>query len=85
MCKDCKRSYVFTRRLKARRVIWLYQKLFGEALAGVQLGNMMKFLKNNCDKKLAISGVSNYKWNEHLANLMRSAINCQFQQTSMCR
>lgn len=85
MRKDCRRSYVFTRRLKARRVIWLYQRLFNEVLAEVQLGNMMKFLKNNCDKNLAVSGVSNYKWNEHLANLMRSARNCQFQQSSMCR
>lgn len=84
MRKDCKRSYVFSRRLKARRVIWLYQRLFNEALAGVQLGNMMKFLKNNCDKSLAVSGVSNYEWNEHLAGFMRMANNSQFQQTSMC-
>ena len=84
MRKDCRRSYVFSRRLKARRVIWLYQRLFNKTLAEVQLGNMIKFLKNNCDKGLAINGASNYEWNNHLANLMRMANNSQFQQSSMC-
>lgn len=84
MRKKVKRKYVLSRRLSSRRVVWLYQRLFGRQLEGVALGNMMKFLKNNCDKSLAVSGVSNYEWNEHLAELMRMASNSQFQQTSMC-
>lgn len=84
MCKEVKRKYIFSRRLSSRRVVWLYQRLFGRQLEGVALGNMMKFLNNNCDKSLAVSGVSNYQWNEHLAQFMRMANNSQFQQSSMC-
>lgn len=84
MCKEVKRKYVFSRRLSSRRIVWLYGRLFGRQLEGVALGNMMKFLNNNCDKTLAVSGVSNYQWNEHLAGFMRMANNSQFQQTSMC-
>ena len=84
MRKEVKKRYVLSRRLSSRRVVWLYKRLFNKQLEGVSLGNMMKFLNNNCDKSLAISGVSNYQWNEHLANLMKSARNCQFQQSSMC-
>ena len=85
MRKEIKRKYVLSRRLSSRRVVWLYRRLFGKQLEGVALGNMMKFLNNNCDKSLAVSGVSNYEWNEHLAQLMRMANNSQFQQSSMCR
>ena len=85
MRKQVKREYVFFRRLNSRRIVWLYNKLFGKQLEGVALGNMMKFLKNNCDKSLAISGLSNYKWNDHLAGLMRMANNSQFSASSMCR
>ena len=85
MRKQVKREYVFSRRLNSRRIVWLYNKLFGKQLEGVALGNMMKFLKNNCDKSLAISGLSNYKWNDHLAGLMRMANNSQFSASSMCR
>ena len=85
MCKEVKRKYVLSRRLSSRRVVWLYGRLFNKQLEGVALGNMMKFLNNNCDKSLAVSGVPNKDWNDHLANLMRSARNCQFQQSSMCR
>lgn len=84
MRKEAKRKYVLSRRLSSRRVVWLYKRLFGKQLEGVALGNMMKFLNNNCDKTLAISGVSNYKWYEHLAELMRMANSSQFQQSSMC-
>lgn len=84
MRKEIKRKYVLSRRLSSRRVVWLYGRLFGKQLEGVALGNMMKFLNNNCDKSLAVSGVSNYEWYEHLAQLMRAASNSQFQQTSMC-
>ena len=85
MRKEIKRKYVLSRRLSSRRVVWLYKRLFGRQLEGVALGGMMKFLNNNCDKSLAVSGVSNYEWNEHLAQLMRMANNSQFQQSSMCR
>lgn len=85
MRKEIKKKYVLSRRLSSRRVVWLYKRLFSKQLEGVALGNMMKFLNNNCDKSLATNGLSNYEWNEHLANLMRSARNCQFQQSSMCR
>ena len=85
MCKQVRREYLFSRRLSSRRVVWLYGRLFGRQLEGVALGNMMKFLTNNCDKTLAVSGVSNYEWNEHLAGLMKMANNSQFQQSSMCR
>ena len=84
MCKEVKRKYVLSRRLSSRRVVWLYKRLFGRQLEGVALGGMMKFLNNNCDKSLAVSGVSNYEWYEHLAQLMRMANNSQFQQSSMC-
>ena len=84
MRKEVKRKYVLSRRLSSRRVVWLYGRLFNKQLEGVALGNMMKFLTNNCDKSLAVSGVSNYEWYEHLAGLMRMANNSQFQQTSMC-
>lgn len=84
MRKEIKRKYVLSRRLSSRRVVWLYGRLFNKQLEGVSLGNMMKFLNNNCDKSLAISGVNNYEWNEHLAELMRMASNNQFQQSSMC-
>ena len=85
MRKEVKRKYVLSRRLSSRRVVWLYGRLFNKQLEGVTLGGMMKFLNNNCDKSLAVSGVSNYEWNEHLAGLMKMASNSQFQQTSMCR
>lgn len=85
MRKEIKRKYVLSRRLSSRRVVWLYKRLFSRQLEGVVLGNMMKFLNNNCDKSLAVNGVSNYEWYEHLAGLMRMANNSQFQQTSMCR
>lgn len=85
MRKEIKRKYVLSRRLSSRRVVWLYGRLFNKQLEGVALGNMMKFLNNNCDKSLAVSGVSNYEWNEHLAGFMRMANNSQFQQSSMCR
>lgn len=84
MRKEIKKKYVLSRRLSSRRVVWLYKRLFGRQLEGVALGNMMKFLTNNCDKSLAVSGVSNYEWNEHLAQFMKMANNSQFQQTSMC-
>ena len=84
MRKQVRREYLFSRRLSSRRVVWLYGRLFDRQLEGVALGNMMKFLKNNCDKSLAISGVPNKDWNDHLAGLMRMANNSQFQQTSMC-
>ena len=84
MRKQVRREYLFSRRLSSRRVVWLYGRLFDRQLEGVALGNMMKFLKNNCDKSLAISGVSNYDWNNHLAGFMKMANNSQFQQTSMC-
>ena len=84
MRKEVKRKYVLSRRLSSRRVVWLYGRLFNKQLEGVALGNMMKFFTNNCDKSLAVSGVSNYEWNEHLAQLMKMASNSQFQQTSMC-
>ena len=84
MCKEVKRKYVLSRRLSSKRVVWLYGRLFNKQLEGVALGNMMKFLTNNCDKSLAVSGVSNYEWNEHLAGFMRMANNSQYQQTSMC-
>ena len=85
MRKEVKRKYVLSRRLSSRRVVWLYGRLFNKQLEGVALGNIMKFLNNNCDKSLAVSGVSNYEWYEHLAQLMRMANNSQFQQTSMCK
>ena len=85
MRKQVRREYLFFRRLSSRRVVWLYGRLFDRQLEGVALGNMMKFLKNNCDKSLAISGVPNKDWNDHLAGLMRMANNSQFQQSSMCR
>lgn len=85
MRKQVRREYLFSRRLSSRRVVWLYGRLFNKQLEGVALGNMMKFLTNNCDKSLTVSGVSNYEWNEHLAQLMRMANNSQFQQSSMCR
>lgn len=85
MRKEIKRKYVLSRRLSSRRVVWLYKRLFNKQLEGVALGGMMKFLNNNCDKSLAVSGVSNYEWYEHLAGLMRMANNSQFQQSSMCR
>jgi hypothetical protein len=84
MCKEIKRKYIFSRRLSSRRVVWLYRRLFNKQLEGVALGGMMKFLNNNCDKTLAVSGVSNYQWYEHLAQLMRMANSSQFQQSSMC-
>ena len=84
MRKQVRREYLFSRRLSSRRVVWLYGRLFDRQLEGVALGNMMKFLKNNCDKSLAISGVSNYQWNEHLAGFMQMANSSQFQQSSMC-
>lgn len=84
MRKEVKRKYVLSRRLSSRRVVWLYKRLFGKQLESVALGNMMKFLNNNCDKTLAVSGISNYEWNKHLAQLMRMANNSQFQQSSMC-
>lgn len=84
MRKQVRREFVFSRRLSSRRVVWLYQRLFTKQLEGVALGGMMKFLNNNCDKSLAISGVPNKDWNEHLAQLMRVASNSQFQQSSMC-
>lgn len=84
MCKEVKRKYILSRRLSSRRVVWLYKRLFNKQLEGVSLGNMMKFLNNNCDKSLAVSGVSNYEWNEHLAQFMRMANSSQFQQSSMC-
>lgn len=84
MRKEIKRKYVLSRRLSSRRVVWLYKRLFSRQLEGVALGNMMKFLTNNCDKTLAVSGVSNYEWYEHLAELMRMANSSQFQQSSMC-
>ena len=84
MRKEVKRKYVLSRRLSSRRVVWLYKRLFDRQLEGVALGNMMKFLNNNCDKSLAVSGASNYKWYEHLAELMRMANSSQFQQSSMC-
>ena len=84
MRKEVKKRYVLSRRLSSRRVVWLYRRLFGKQLEGVALGNMMKFLTNNCDKTLAVNGLSNYEWYEHLAQLMRMANNSQFQQTSMC-
>ena len=84
MRKEIKRKYVLSRRLSSRRVVWLYGRLFNKQLEGVALGNMMKFLNNNCDKSLAVSGVSNYQWNEHLAGFMRMANSSQFQQSSMC-
>ena len=84
MRKEIKIKYVLSRRLSSRRVVWLYRRLFDRQLEGVALGNMMKFLTNNCDKSLAVSGASNYEWYEHLAGLMRMANNSQFQQTSMC-
>ena len=85
MRKEVKRKYVFSRRLSSRRVVWLYKRLFNKQLEGVALGNMMKFLNNNCDKFLAVSGVPNHEWNDHLAGFMRMANNSQFQQTSMCK
>ena len=85
MRKEVKRKYVLSRRLSSRRVVWLYGRLFNKQLEGVALGGMMKFLNNNCDKSLAVSGVSNYEWYKHLAGLMRMANNSQFQQTSMCK
>ena len=85
MRKQVKREYLFSRRLSSRRVVWLYGRLFDRQLEGVALGNMMKFLKNNCNKALAVNGISNYEWNDHLAGLMRMANNSQFQQSSMCR
>ena len=85
MRKEVKRKYVLSRRLSSRRVVWLYGRLFNKRLEGVALGGMMKFLNNNCDKSLAVSGVSNYEWYEYLAGLMRAASNSQFQQSSMCR
>lgn len=85
MRKQVKREFVFSRRLSSRRVVWLYGRLFDRQLEGVALGNMMKFLKNNCDKALAVSGVSNYEWNDHLAGLLRMANNSQFSASSMCR
>lgn len=84
MRKEIKRKYVLSRRLSSRRVVWLYGRLFNKQLEGVALGNMMKFLNNNCDKSLAVSGVSNYQWYEHLAGFMRMANSSQFQQSSMC-
>lgn len=84
MRKEVKKKYVLSRRLSSRRVVWLYKRLFSKQLEGVALGNMMKFLNNNCDKSLATNGLSNYEWNEHLAELMRMANNSQFQQSSMC-
>lgn len=84
MRKQVRREYLFSRRLSSRRVVWLYGRLFDRQLEEVALGNMMKFLKNNCDKSLAISGLPNKDWNDHLAGLMRMANNSQFQQTSMC-
>lgn len=84
MRKEIKRKYVLSRRLSSRRVVWLYGRLFGKQLEGVALGGMMKFLNNNCDKSLAVSGEPNYEWNDHLAGIMRMANNSQFQQTSMC-
>ena len=84
MRKEVKKRYVLSKRLSSRRVVWLYGRLFNKQLEGVALGNMMKFLNNNCDKSLAVNGVSNYQWNEHLAELMRMANNSQFQQSSMC-
>lgn len=85
MRKEVKRKYVLSRRLSSRRVTWLYKRLFSKQLEGVALGNMMKFLNNNCDKSLVVSGVSNYQWYEHLAEFMRMANNNQFQQSSMCK
>ena len=85
MRKQVRREYLFSRRLSSRRVVWLYGRLFDRQLEGVALGGMMKFLNNNCDKSLAISGVPNKDWNDHLAGLMRMANNSQFQQSSMCR
>ena len=84
MRKEVKRKYVLSRRLSSRRVVWLYGRLFNKQLEGVALGSMMKFLNNNCDKTLAMSGVPNHEWNDHLAGFMRMANNSQFQQTSMC-
>lgn len=84
MCKEVKRKYILSRRLSSRRVVWLYKRLFNKQLEGVALGSMMKFLNNNCDKLLAVNDLSNYEWNEHLAELMRMANNSQFQQSSMC-
>ena len=84
MRKEVKKRYILSRRLSSRRVVWLYGRLFGRQLEGVALGGMMKFLNNNCDKTLAVSGVSNYQWYEHLAQFMKMASNSQFQQTSMC-
>lgn len=84
MRKEIKRKYVLSRRLSSRRVVWLYKRLFSRQLEGVALGNIMKFLTNNCDKTLAVSGVSNYEWYDHLAGFMRAASNSQFQQSSMC-
>ena len=85
MRKQVRREYLFSGRLSSRRVVWLYGRLFDRQLEGVALGGMMKFLNNNCDKSLAISGVPNKDWNDHLAGLMRMANNSQFQQSSMCR
>lgn len=85
MRKQVKREYLFSRRLSSRRVVWLYGRLFDRQLEGVALGNMMKFLKNNCDKSLAVSGIPNKDWNDHLAQLMKMANNSQFSASSMCR
>lgn len=84
MRKEIKKKYVLSRRLSSRRVVWLYRRLFNRQLEGVALGNMMKFLTNNCNKSLAVSGIPNRDWNEHLAGLIKMASNSQFQQTSMC-
>lgn len=84
MKKECRREYIFARRLKARRVTWLYKRIFRHELRGVELGNMMKFLKNNCDRQLAVVGVPNKDWNEHLATLMKIAKNNQLKQFIVC-
>jgi hypothetical protein len=84
MKKECKREYIFSRRLKARRITWLYKRIFRHELRGVELGNMMKFLKNNCDRQLAVVGIPNKDWNEHLATLMKIAKNNQLKQFIVC-
>ena len=75
MKKECKQEYIVSRRTKSARVVRIAKRYFGVELSGIALGEAMKYVKANFDRKLAYYGYENYKWNIHLKNLLSEHFN----------
>lgn len=75
MKKECKREFIISRRLKAKRIITLAKREFDIELQGKTLGLVMMFIKGNIEINLLADGLSNRILKERLISLMTTVIN----------